>query len=54
MAQWIMNPTSITGLAQWIMNPTSITGFAQGSGITVGCGIGGRPSLDPELLWLWC
>ena len=25
----------------------------QGSGIALSCGIGGRCSLDPALLWLW-
>ena len=26
----------------------------EGSGIAMSCGVGGRGSLDPALLWLWC
>ena len=35
--------SSIPGLAQWV----------KGSGVAMSCGVGCRPDLDPELLWLW-
>ena len=49
----VMNPTSIhedAGLIPW---PCSV---GWGSSIAVSCGVGGRCSSDPMLLWpwLWC
>ena len=32
----------------------SVAGLDQGLKIWPSCGVGGRLSLDPELLWLWC
>ena len=42
-------------VAQWVINSTSIhEDVGSGSSVTERCGVGGRRSSDPALLWLWC
>ena len=52
MAQRLMNLTRnhevACGFDPW---PRSV---GYGSGVAVCCGVGGRHSSDPALLWLWC
>ena len=51
VAQQLTNPTST--MRTQVQSLVSLSGL-KGSSIAVSCGVGGRCSSDPMLLWLWC